>query len=120
MRVKRVHLKTVLAALALLILPAMASAWFATLTGLGVSPASAWYEDDGKPRNSYEQQRHIYEKTGVDTYRHGPLPEAHQPSNMDRYNEYQRQQAEEDRQRQERMNRQNQDRHGYGQYRSPY
>ena len=91
-------MKTVLAALALLTLPAM---------------VSAWYEDDGKPRNSYEQQRHIYEKTGVDTYRHGPLPEAHQPSNMDRYNEYQRQQAEEDRQRQERMNRQNQG-HPYG------
>lgn len=100
---KQVHPKLLLTAVALLTLP--------TLT-------LAWDDQDGKTRNAYEQQQHTYQKHGYDTYRNGPLPEAHQPTNTDRYNEYQRQQAEEDRRRQERMNQQNQGySYGSGQHR---
>lgn len=88
-------MKQLLAPLALLALPALSFAY-------------SWDLDDERPRNSYEQQRHTYEKTGVDTYRNGPLPET-----VREQQRRQERQQEEDRQRQERQ--QSQDRHGYGQ-----
>lgn len=94
----------------LAIAQASAFAALALLLSLPVSTL-AWDDQDGKPRNSYEQQRHTYDKQGYDTYRNGQLEET-------RREEARRQerQREEERQRQERQ--QSQDRHG--QHRSGY
>ena len=71
------------------------------------------YDDlDGKPRNSWERQQETYRQHNYDTYKNGPLDET--LAEERRKQERQR----EERERQERQ--QSQDRHGYGQYRSPY
>ena len=80
-------MKTLLLTIVLLTVPNMAHAIW----------ENHW---DGNPRNSYEQQRHTYQKHGYDTERHGPLPDAIREEQR-----RQERQREEDRQRQENISR---------------
>lgn len=82
MRVKRVHLKTLLT-LALILIPTLSLAWS--------DP-----EADGKPRNSYERQQETYRQHGYDTRQNGPLDEtvAEERRKQERQREEERRQEE--------------------------